>query len=348
MKQKSKSSSEVNLNIGALFQDVKSLIDQAKLKVQQTANSALVLLNWHIGNVVNQYILKNQRAEYGEKVVERLAEQLEKNGYKYNTRTLRRAIKFSKLYPDIQIVTTALSQLSWSHFIDLITLEDSLKREFYTTICLQENWDIRTLRSKINGMLYERSAISKQPEEIIIRELENIRFNKPSPHIVFKDPYILDFLDLSPSFSENDLETAILNELQKFIQELGTDFCFVARQKRMSTDTTDRYLDLLFFHRAMRRLIAIELKLDKFQPEHKGQMEWYLRWLDKYEKKPGEDKPLGIILCSTKNVQDIELLELDQTGIHIAEYLTALPDRKLLEEKLRVAVDIAKHKIGGS
>ncbi|MDO8953728.1 MAG: PDDEXK nuclease domain-containing protein [Gammaproteobacteria bacterium] len=334
-----------NLQVGHLFGDIKNLIDQAKNQVQQTANSTLVLLNWHIGNMINQHIIKNPRAEYGEKIIENLALNLEKQGYKYTKRSLNRARRFSMLYPNIQIGTALPSQLSWSHFTELIGIDDALKRNFYAELCAHERWDTRTLRAKISGLLFERTAIAKQPEKLIIQELENIQSNTPTLNTIFKDPYILDFLNLSPSFSETDLEQAIVTEFQAFIQELGNDFCFVARQKRMSTDASDRYLDLLFFHRGMRRLIAIELKLDKFQPEHKGQMEWYLRWLDKYEKKPGEDKPLGLILCASKDDQDIELLELDKTGIHVAEYLTALPPRKLLEDKLRRAINAAKEKV---
>ena len=138
------------------------------------------------------------------------------------------------------------------------------------------------------------------------------------------------------------MENAILDHIEEFIQELGSDFCFVARQKRMATKQKDRYLDLLFFHRSMRRLIAIELKLDRFEPEHKGQMEWYLRWLDKNERKEGEEKPLGIILCASKDEEDVEYLELDQAGIHVAQYLTQLPSKELMEAKLHDAIVNAK------
>jgi predicted nuclease of restriction endonuclease-like (RecB) superfamily len=201
------------------------------------------------------------------------------------------------------------------------------------------------LRQKIDGMLYERTAIAKQPESVIKAELEKLKQgNLLNPDLYLQDPCVLKFLYPKPISSERELEDAILSELQIFIQDMGSDFCFVARQKRMSTEKNDRFLDLLFFHRSMRRLIAIELKLTAFQPEHAGQMEWYLKWLDKYERREGEEKPLGIIICSDKDQEDIELMELGLNGIHVAQYLTELPPKKILEEKLKKAIELAREK----
>lgn len=166
-----------------------------------------------------------------------------------------------------------------------------------------------------------------------------------SADLVFRDPYFLDFLGLKESYSEKDLETGVLVELQKFIIELGSDFAFMARQKRMTIDNEDYYLDLLFYHRRLKCMIAIELKLGKFEAAHKGQMELYLRWLEKYEKVKGENSPVGLILCAYKNEEHIELLKLDQSNIKIAEYLTKLPDIKLLEQKLHRAIEIAKNRL---
>ena len=192
-------------------------------------------------------------------------------------------------------------------------------------------------------MLFERTAISKRPEDVIKYELEKFaQTQQLTPALVFKDPCFLDFVGLKTKHSEADLEHAILDHIEEFIQELGTDFCFVARQKRMATKQKDRYLDLLFFHRGMRRLVGIELKLDRFEPEHKGQMEWYLRWLDKNERKPGEEKPIGIILCAHKDAEDVEYLELDEAGIHVSQYLTQLPPKALMEAKLHAAIANAK------
>lgn len=207
-------------------------------------------------------------------------------------------------------------------------------------MCRHERWSVRALHSKINSMLYERTALSKKPEELALIELQALRdSDKMSPNLVFRDPYLLDFLELNDRYLEKDLEDAILRELEKFLLELGTGFAFLGRQKRIQIDQEDFYIDLLFYNRHLRRLIAIDLKIGNFKAEYKGQMELYLRWLDKHERQPEEDSPLGIILCAGKRQEMVELLELDQSGIHVAEYLTALPSKALLQEKLHKAIE---------
>jgi hypothetical protein len=166
--------------------------------------------------------------------------------------------------------------------------------------------------------------------------------------MVFKDPYILDFLGLKDRYLEKDLEDAILRELENFILELGAGFSFIARQKRIQIDSDDYYIDLLFYNRKLRRLVAIELKLGDFKPADKGQMELYLRWLDKHERAPGEETPIGLILCAGKKQETVELLELNKSGIRVAEYLTELPSRKLLQQKLHKAVEHARKKFEAS
>jgi predicted nuclease of restriction endonuclease-like (RecB) superfamily len=195
-------------------------------------------------------------------------------------------------------------------------------------------------------MLYERTAISKKPEETIKDELKQLKDKEIiNPDLIFRDPYFLDSLVLSDKYSERDLESAILAELQNFIIELGMDFAFLARQKRITIDNTDYYIDLLFYHRKLRRLVAIELKLGKFKAEYKGQMELYLRWLEKYEMSNGEEKPIVLILCASKNEEHIELLQLDKSNIRVAEYLTKLPDLKTLEKKLKQSIELARNKL---
>jgi predicted nuclease of restriction endonuclease-like (RecB) superfamily len=206
-----------------------------------------------------------------------------------------------------------------------------------------ERWSVRTLRKKIDSMLYERTAISRQSDELIRSELEALREeDRLSPDLVFRDPYFLDFLGLKDQFQERDLEAAILREIEAFLLEMGSGFTFVARQKRIQIDSDDFYIDLLLYHRKLRRLVAIELKTGNFKAEYKGQMELYLRWLDRYDREPHEEAPLGIILCAGKKQEQIELLELDQSGIHVAEYLTALPPIEVLQRKLRSAVELAQ------
>lgn len=305
------------------------------------------MLYWRIGKRINEEILNGDRAEYGAQIVSAVGRQLELEfGRGFSEKSLRHMIRFSEVFPDEPIVSALRRQLSWTHFKAIIYLDDSLKRDFYAEMCRMEGWSTRTLEKKIGSMLFERTALSRKPEELARIELANLREEDIlTPDMVFRDPYILDFLGLKDSYPEKDLESAILREMESFLLELGAGFSFVARQKRMTVDGDDFYLDLLFFHRGLRRLIAIELKLDKFLPDHFGQMSLYLRWLDKFERKPGEESPLGIILCSGKGDERIELLELDRSGIHVAEYLTELPPRELLREKLHAAIELSRKRL---
>ncbi|WP_353278840.1 YhcG family protein [Wolbachia endosymbiont (group A) of Udea olivalis] len=330
----------------SLLGDVSNLIDRAKNHLSVQFNSTLVLLNWQIGSRIDQDILKHKRADYGKQIISQLAKELQiKYGRGFDRASLFRMVQFSKFFPDQEIVATLSQQLSWSHFVEIIAISDELKRNYYIEMCRIERWSVRALRSKIDTMLYERTALAKKPEDFIRRSIKNLREeNMLAPEFIFHDPYFLSFMELPSSYSETDLENTILDELTKFLQEFGNDFCFVTRQKRMSTKATDRYLDLLFFHRGLKRLIAIELKIGRFEPAYKGQMEWYLNWLNKNERKVGEEKPLGIILCADKDQEDIEYLELEGSNIHVAQYLTQLPSKEILEKKLRKAISIAREK----
>ena len=327
-----------------LFQDIVLLIQQSQKYVATEVNSTIVVLYWSIGKRINDEILADKRAEYGNQVIERVSEKLTLQfGKGYSRAALFRMVRFAKLYPDNQIVATVSRQLSWSHIVLVCQIDTDIKRDFYMNMSSIERWSVRTLKSKINGMLFERTTISKQPEKVIKQELKRLsQTQQLTPELVFKDSCFLDFIGLDTKYSETDLENAILDNITHFIQEFGPDFCFVARQKRMATQKKDRYLDLLFFHRGMRRLVAIELKLGQFEPEHKGQMEWYLKWLDKNERKEHEEKPIGIILCADKDQEDVEYLELNQSGIHVSQYLTELPPKEIMEEKLHTAITIAK------
>ena len=304
-------------------------------------------LHWQIGSRIRQDILKENRADYGKEIVATLSQELTKeygNGFSYSA--LTRMVRFAEIFPDTQIVATLSRQLSWSHFKEILPLKKPFQRDFYAEMCRVERWSVRTLRKKIDGMLYERTAISKKPEKLAKKELAALREeDRLTPDLVFRDPYFLDFLGLSDTFSEKDLESAILREMESFILELGAGFSFVARQKRITVDGEDYYLDLLFFHRKLKRLIVIELKLGKFKAAYKGQMELYLRWLEKYEKEPEEETPLGLILCAGKSSEQIELLELDKSGIKVAEYMTELPKRELLEQKLHKAVELVRKRL---
>ncbi len=223
---------------------------------------------------------------------------------------------------------------------EILYIEDAVKRDFYIERCKLEKWSVRTFRERIQSMLYERTAISKKPDLTILNDLNQLKNEKQlSPDLVFRDPYILDFLGLKDTYSEKDLETAIIAELQRFITELGNDFAFLARQKRISIDNRDYKIDLLFYHRRLKCLVAIDLKLGEFEAGFKGQMELYLRYLEKYEMVEGENQPIGLILCAGKNEEHVELLQLDKSNIRVAEYLTELSNKLLLQQKLHQAIE---------
>jgi len=327
-----------------LVADIRELIVSARQTVARGVNATLVLLYWKIGQRIRQDILKEKRAEYGQEIFSTLSGKLAAEfGRGFSQQNLFRMADFAESFPDEKIVATLSQQLGWSHFVELLPLKKHLQRDFYAEMSRIERWSVRTLRQKIGGMLYERTALSKQPARLAAQELQKLREeDKLTPDLVFRDPYLLDFLGLKGAYSEKDLEMAILRELEAFLVELGSDFAFLARQKRITVDGEDFYLDLLFYHRRLRRLVVIDLKLGKFIPADVGQMEFYLRWLKKHEMRPGEDEPLGLILCAEKSDERIELFELAKRGIRVGEYLTELPPKKMLEQKLHDAVRLAQ------
>lgn len=330
-----------------LLADVREMILAARQSVAQTTNATLTMLYWQIGRRIRQDILREKRAGYGERIVSALGTQLTNEfGRGFGTRNLFRMIRFTEVFPDIKIVSALRTQLGWTHFRQIIALDDPLKRDFYAEMCRIERWSTRTLDKKIGGMLFERTALSRKPAKLAAMELKQLREeDKLTPDLVFRDPYLLDFLGLKDTYAEKDLEAAILREIEAFILELGVGFAFVERQKRMQIDHKDHYLDLLFYHRHLRRLVAIDLKLEEFKPGDKGQMELYLRWLDRYERKEGEEKPIGLILCAGKLQETIELLDLEQSGIRVSSYWTEVLPKKQLERKLHDAVLLARARL---
>ena len=327
-----------------LLDNISLLIKQTQQRVASTVNSAMVLLYWNIGKTIKEDIVKNKRADYGKAVIEEISNHLSLHfGKGYSRSNLSRMVDFYTNFNNLEICATLSQKLSWSHIVEINKQKDELKREFYLTMCINENWSVRQLSERIDSMLFERTAISKKPEETIKEDLAKLRDEKEmSVELFLRDPYMLDFLGLQDKFNEKDLEQSIINELQKFILEMGNDFAFLARQKRITIDNNDYYIDLLFYHRKLKRLVVIELKLGKFKHEYKSQLELYLRWLDKYEKQDGENTPLGLLLCAEKEEEIIELLELDKSGIHVATYLTELPPKELLKLKLIESIKTAK------
>lgn len=331
-----------------IISDIRNLIEQSRHQVAAAVNAGMTLMYWHIGERINREILGGERAAYGKQIVATVSQQLteEYGGSQFSVKNLNRMRLFAERFPDLSIWTPLVSKLSWSHFLQVISIEEKVKRQFYLTMAADQRWSKRTLKAKIDGMLYERTAIAKQPDEVILHDLELLRDEREmSADLAFHDPYFLDFLGLQDEYSEKDLESAIVGELQKFITEMGNDFAFMARQKRITVDDEDYYIDLLFFNRRLRCMVAIDLKLTDFKAAYKGQMELYLRWLEKHEMLEGENKPIGLILCTGKNEEHVELMHLHESNIRVAEYLMKLPDKKLLEQKLQKAVEIAKEKI---
>jgi predicted nuclease of restriction endonuclease-like (RecB) superfamily len=330
-----------------LLGDIRALIQAAREQTARAVNSASVGLYWNIGRRIRQDILQEKRAGYGEQIVNSLSTHLSAEyGRGFGRRSLFRMLQFAESFPDPEIVSALSTQLGWSHFIELLSIVDPLKRDFYAEMCRIERWNVRTLRHKIGHLLFERTAVSKKPDDLIAADIAALRDeDRMTPDLVFRDPYFLDFLGLTGIYAEKDVEQAILRELEAFILELGSDFAFVARQKRISVDHEDYYLDLLFYHRRLRRLVAIDLKLGRFQAADKGQMELYLRWLERHDMRPGEGPPLGLILCAERSEEHVELLQLDKSGIRVAKYLTELPPRELLEKTLHESIRRARERL---
>jgi predicted nuclease of restriction endonuclease-like (RecB) superfamily len=313
-----------------LLRDLKSLIEQGRKQAVAAVNSALTVTYWHVGKRINEEVLHGDRAEYGKKIISSLARELTAQyGNSFESRNLRRMMQFAEVFPDFEIVSPLVSQLSWTHFTILMTLKSGEARSFYAQRTVDGKWSKRELQRQIERKAFERSEIANTKLELA--EVNHLQGN-------FKDPYFLDFLGLKDGYLEDDLERALLKELELFILELGKGFAFVERQKRMIIDGDDFYLDLLFYHRKLKRLVAIDLKINHFKAAFKGQMELYLNWLNKYERQEGEEAPIGLILCAEAGTEQVELLNMQKDNIMVAEYWTDLPPKKLLEEKLHNAL----------
>lgn len=319
-----------------LMNDLTQLIEQSQRQVVAQANSTLTMLFWQIGLRINSEILKNKRADYGKRIVPTLSAQLEARfGRNFELGNLRRMLQFAEQFPDKEIVGPLARQLSWSHFLILIPLKNTAAKLFYAQKAISDGLGKRELRKQISLKAFERNSIA------------NLQTTSSYPGIndTFKDPYFLDFLGLQNTYLEKDLEAAILRDLEAFILELGKGFAFIERQKRMIIDGDDHHLDLLFYHRNLKRLVAVELKLGKFEAKHKGQMELYLKWLNRYERQDGEQPPVGLILCAESSREQVELLEMHKDGIIVAEYWTDLPPKKELEQKIHSILTAARERI---
>ncbi|HLK61195.1 MAG TPA: PDDEXK nuclease domain-containing protein [Chthonomonadaceae bacterium] len=330
-----------------LLAELRQIVQSARERVATTVNAELTMLYWRIGERLRKEILQAARAEYGKHVVDTIAISLTADfGNGFGRRNLFRMIQFAEQFPEEEIVSTLSAQLSWSHILEILLVKDRLARKFYVEMCRLERWSVRTLRDKINGMLFERTALSKKPEELIRQELDALtEADSLTPDMVFRDPYLLSFLGLLDTFSEKELSDAILREIERFLLERGRYFTFVARKQRIVVDGEDHEIDLLLYHRALRRLVVVELKIGKLQAAHKGQTELYLSWLNQNERLPSEEEPLGLILCTEAGPEQIALLSLHEGSIRVAEYLTILPSREVLQRELFEAIRRGREQI---
>lgn len=326
-----------------LYNGVAEIIDEARARVAVYVNAHSSMTFWNVGRYIIDDMEYQAYSAYGQKILATLSQRLtERYGKGYTYSALTRMMKVARLYDNREMFAMLSQTLTWSHFIELITIKDDTKRLFYQQMGIVEHWSVTKLREKQDEMAYERSMIAAKPEDEIVKALENVSPHHTDPDVVLKSSYILDFLGLSGYYSEEELEDAIARQLEKFILELGQGFAFLERQKRFTIDGTDYYLDLLFYHRKLKRLVAIDLKLGKFKPQYKGQMELYLKYMQKYDMQPDENPPIGLLLCSEGNTEHIELLMLDEDNIKVGQYLTSLPDKQWFIDKLNRSLLIAK------
>jgi len=323
-----------------LHAELRALIASSRQRLSATVNAELSQLYWTVGRRLSTEVLAGGRAEYGAQLMISLGGKLAAEfGQGFEVKNLRRMVQFAQAFSNMEIVATLSRQLSWSHFVLLIPIKSDAAREYYAGQSIAECWGVRELRRQIDRKSFERSELAGAftPPAASTTEI--------SPSAIFKDPYFLDFLGLNQGYDEADLEAAILLQLKAFILELGKGFAFVERKKRMVIDGEDFYLDLLFFHRRLRRLVAVELKLGRFKASHKGQMELYLKWLDRHERQAGEESPIGLILCAESRREQVELLQMQKDGITVAEYWTELPPKAELESQLRTALADARERL---
>ncbi|MDP7008172.1 MAG: PDDEXK nuclease domain-containing protein [Phycisphaerales bacterium] len=330
----------------ALFFDIRSLIDKTRQTIARTVNAELSMLYWNVGKKISEDILKQDRAEYGKQILESLSSYLTSEyGSGWSRINLNRMVRCYEMFPDEPIWSTVWTKLSWSHIKLIISIKDPLKRDFYIEMCKQEQWSVRRLNERINSMLFERTSIATLPDSVIREELDQTRESGTvSPDMVLRSPYLLDFLDLDEDFYETDFESAILKDMHRFLLELGSGFTFIDKQKRIRIDNKNHFIDLLFYNRKLKRLVCVDLKVGVFKPSYKSQMELYLQWLVKHELQEGENPPIGIILCTGKKEsgEQIQMLELRESRIHVAEYLTDLPSQEEFQKQLHNSIQRAK------
>lgn len=328
-----------------LFSDVCGIIESSKLRIANYVNTEICMTYWQVGTRIKEDVLFNKRAEYGKQVLQNLSRRLNvRYGKGWGFRTLQHCVRAAYTFSEDEIVHATKRQLFWSHLRSIMSIKDDLARQFYIEMTALEHWDTRTLDEKIDKQFYETTALSRRPEDVIRKELAELKDTQVvHPDMVFRSSYFLDMLGLPDTFSESDLEQKVVDQVEEFMHEMGSDFSLIARQKRITVDAVDYKMDLVFFHRSLRRTIVVDLKLGKFKPAYEGQMLLYLRYINTHERHLWEEAPIGLILCSEGNTEHIEYLMLDENSpIKVAQYYTQLPDKKWLAAKLQRAIAIAR------
>jgi predicted nuclease of restriction endonuclease-like (RecB) superfamily len=360
--------------VEGMLPEIRGLIEEARHRAVTAANLSMVTLYWNVGRIINTELQRAPgRADYGEALLATLAERLRLDygpGFsRSNLQDMRRfheafeicqtvssksAAAFGRLRtravlppkcqtvsgelePRLMVDTSKHFHLNWSHYRLLLGQRDYTRRKFYFEQAAAQRWSVRELQRQIAGALFERVALSKDTRALVKLERKKGPMELANYRAAFKDPYLLDFLGLTGAYSEKDLEAAIITNLQQFLTELGSDFCFIRRQYPMRIDDDDYFLDLLFYHRRLHCLVAVDLKIGPFTAADKGQMDLYLAWLRRHEWREAENEPVGLILCTSKKRQHVELLLAEgQHKMQVSEYLTALPDKTTLVTRLKL------------
>jgi predicted nuclease of restriction endonuclease-like (RecB) superfamily len=320
------------------FNEVVMMIRQAQQHALQTINKELVDLYWRLGEFISQKI---ETAVWGEGVVIQLVNYIKREHPDlrgYTRSNLFRMRQFYETYRTDEKVAPLVRQLPWTHNLLILSrCKKAEEREFYLKLCLRERWSKRELERQLAGALFERVALSPSKGSPAVTQFY------PQSGTFFKDSYLLDFLNLPESYSEADLQKALISNLRKFLIELGRDFCFVGEQYLLQVGNKDFRLDLLFYHRELQCLVAFELKIDEFQPSYLGQLEFYLEALDRDVRKPHEHPSIGVLLCASKDQEVVEYaLSRSLSPALVTEYQIQLPDKRLLQEKLREFYELAQ------
>ncbi len=322
------------------FREIVGLIQSARTRAFQAVNTELIGLYWRVGEYISR---KLATAAWGEGVVDELAryiaqEQPDIKGF--TRRNLFRMRQFYETYRADAKVSPLVTQLPWTHNLLILSqCKRAEEREFYLRLAVNQSWSKRELERQLDGCLFERVVLNPPKLSPVVRQLH------PAAETIFKDTYLLDFLELPVDHSERDLQRALVKNLKQFLIELGPDFCFAGEELRLQVGGQDFYLDLLFYHRSLQCLVAFELKITKFEPEHLGKLTFYLEALDRDVKKPHERPSIGVLLCASKDTEVVKYaLSRALSPALIAEYQTRLPDRKLLQRKLHEFYQLAMPK----